>query len=373
MKFTLMGPDGAVTGGGTAAGGAASGAGSGAGAGAGSGAGAGAGDGTGAAAGAGAAGSASDAHAAGAGGAAAAGGAAGEAGAGGAAGAGNGAAGAAVKPLWDADHWRATWAGADDKKKAWAERRTDVKAALDSAYQADQKIAELSTLAKTVLPKDATPEQITAYRKDNGIPEKPEGYLEVLPAEVKASIDDQDKAIITPYLSLIQKHNLSPTAAAEFIQLRQAEADRWAEERIAADQTIKQQTEDALRGDWGNNYRAEINNINNLLSGAPQEVRDMLLDARLPDGNGLFAVPETLRWIAQLARTVNPYSVPIGSDGGSLDQKGVEGRLAEIDRWMGAAKGSADYKRYYDSPKIQAEYRELIDARDAMKKRSAAA
>lgn len=347
-----------------ATGGAASGTGSGAAAGGGAAAGAGTGGGSGA--GAGDAAGTRSAPAAGADGAAAA----GAADKGSATGAGDGAA--AAQPSWDADHWRGTWAGNDDKKKAWADRRTDIKVALDSAFQADQKIAELSAVAKTVLPKDATPEQIAAYRKDNGIPDKAEGYIESLPAEVKATLDDQDKAILTPYLSLMQKHNLSPQAAAEFMGLRQAEMDRWAEERVAADAKVRQQTEDSLRGDWGSNYRAEINNINNMLSGAPQEVRDMLFDARLPDGRGALAVPETLRWFAQLARMTNPYQVPVGGDGGSLDAKGVDGRINEIEGWMGAKPGSDTYNKYWKSDKVQGELRELYTARDNMKKRTAA-
>ena len=274
--------------------------------------------------------------------------------------------------MWDADHWRTTWAGADDKKKAWAERRTDLKVALDSAYAADQKISELTAVAKTVLPKDATPEQITQYRRDNGIPEKPEAYLDVLPAEVKATMDDTAKEILSPYLAKMQELNIAPSTAAQLIALRQAEADRWADLRIAADSQTRQKTEDALRADWGNNYRAEINNINAMLAGAPQEVRDMFFDARTTDGAGLLAVPETLRWLAQLARTVNPYSVPVGGDGGSLDQKGVDQRIAEIDSWMAAPKGSENHNRYWKDEKVQAEYRTLIDAREQMKKRAAA-
>jgi len=223
-----------------------------------------------------------------------------------------------------------------------------------------------------VLPKDATPEQITQYRKDNAIPEKPEGYLEALTAEVKGTIDDNDKGIIAPYLGLMHKHNLPPALANEFIQLRQAEQDRQVEVRVQADETLRKQTEDVLRGDWGTNYRAEINNINGLLSSAPEEVREAFYQARTPDGNALVGTPEAVRWLAQLARLVNPYSVPVGGDGGSLDAKGVDARITEIDSWMGATKGSENYKKYWDNPKTQEEYRTLVDARENMKKRAAA-
>ena len=273
-------------------------------------------------------------------------------------------------PVWDADHWRTTWAGTDDKKKAFAERHTDLKSAVDSAYAASQRIAELSAIAKTVLPKDATPEQIAAFRKDNGIPEKPEGYLESLPKG--SELADLDKEIITPYLTALQELNVSPAIAAKLLEVRQAEQDRWVDQRVQEDARVKKETEDTLRGDWGNNYRAEVNNINGLLSGAPPEVREMFFDARMPDGRGLLAVPETLRWLAQLARTVNPYVAPVGASGGLLDAAGVEGRIKELEGWMGATKDSADYKKYWNDPKAQAQYRDLLDAQNAMKRRTAA-
>lgn len=223
-----------------------------------------------------------------------------------------------------------------------------------------------------MLPKDATAEQITAYRKDNGIPEKPEAYLEALSKDVAESLTDDDKAIITPYLGALHKLNLTPAQASELIAVRQAEQDRQVEVRVEADNQLRTKTEDALRTDWGNNYRAEINNIHGLLNGAPADVKEALLQARTPDGNALVGTPEVVRWLAQLARTVNPYSVPVGGDGGSLDQKGVDARIGEIESWMGAQKGTDNYKRYYSDPKVQTEYRTLVDAREAMKKRTAA-
>lgn len=223
-----------------------------------------------------------------------------------------------------------------------------------------------------MLPKDATAEQITQYRKDNGIPDKPEAYLDALPAEVKSSLADQDKEIITPYLAKLQELNIPPSTAAQLIALRQTEQDRQIEGRIAADESLRVKTEDALRGDWGNNYRAEINNIHNLLKGASGEVSEAILQARTPDGNALVGTPEVVRWLAQLARTVSPYSVPVGSDGGSLDQKGVEARITEIESWMGAKNGSENYSRYWKDDKVQSEYRTLIDAREQLKKRTAA-
>jgi hypothetical protein len=218
--------------------------------------------------------------------------------------------------------------------------------ALDSAYAADSKIAELSTAAKAALPKDATPEQITQYRKDNGIPEKPEGYFTALPKEIADTVDEDARTVLTPYMGVLQELNLPPDAASKVVKVWQAEQERQIEARVKADETLRVQTEDSLRGDWGNNYRSEINNINGLLAGAPDEVREAILQSRTPDGNALVGTPAAVRWLAQLARTVNPYSIPVDGGGGALDGKGVDSRISEIESWMGAPNGSDNYKHY---------------------------
>lgn len=54
----------------------------------------------------------------------------------------------------------------------------------------------------------------------------------------------------------------------------------------------------------------------------------------------------------------------VGVEGSSQvqDDKIFE-RIQEIDRWMGANKGSVDYKRYWADPSVQTEYSELIQRR----------
>lgn len=277
--------------------------------------------------------------------------------------------GAAANP-WSADTWIGTFAGTDEKKKAWATRRGGIEAALNSAYSADAKIEELTAKAKAgPLAADATPEQIATYRKDNGIPEKAEGYFENLPDGVK--IDDADKAMLGDYAKTMHELNLTPAQASRLFATRQAQLDKMVEAQGVQDNTLKTQVEDQLRGEWGNDFRPNINSIHNLLSGFPEDAREALLNARSPDGKAIFNNKSLMQAFAQIARTVSPFGTVVGNDGGSLDAKGVEGRMAEIVKMMGAPKGSAEYKGYYDNPKVQEEYRTLIAAQERMKARVA--
>lgn len=361
--------------GGAAAGGASASGASGSGAGAGTAAaGAAAGAGAGAAAGAAAAGGAAGAGAGAGGGsqsgggqgAGAAGAGAAEGGAGAGAGSGAGAAAAAgAGTRWD-ENWREQYSGQDATKLNVLKRYASPQAALDALFAARQRID--SGEIKQPLAKDATPEQVTAWRKENGIPEKPEAYFDKLPDGVK--LEDSDKAILAPYAQAMHELNLPPEVAGKLVAVRQQELEKLVDTRIQADNTLKTQTEDVLRGEWGNDYRANINNVHAMLDGAPPEVAESILNARTADGNPLVGTPETMRWLAQLARQLNPFGTIVGPTGGAMDGKGVEARIAEITAMMGKSNGP-----YYKGPQadaLQKEFRDLVSARDRIKARTAA-
>jgi hypothetical protein len=265
---------------------------------------------------------------------------------------------------WDAA-WREKWANNDEKRLNWAKRFASPSAMLDGAWSAHQKIS--SGELKAPLPKEATAEQLAAYRKDNGIPEKPEGYLEKLPQGL--SLDDTDREILKPYTELMHKHNLSPEQAGEFLQIRAKVLEDLTSRQLQNDKTMRTQVEDTLRSEWGNEYRANVNNIHTLLAGAPEEVRDALNSARTADGLALFNDAATMKFFAQLARQINPFGTIVNADGGAMDQKGVEGRITEIEGLM--RKAGSEYWKGPKADAMQKEYRDLIDARERVRQRVA--
>lgn len=270
-----------------------------------------------------------------------------------------------VAAVWGED-WRETYAKEDAGRLSVLKRYSSPQAVLDALFAARQKIE--SGDLKAPLPKNATPEQIAAYRADNGVPDKPEGYLAALPDAVKLS--DYDKSIIEPYLKGLHDENISPALVHKFIALRQAEHERMIGARNDTDLTLQRTTEDGLRAEWGNEYRANINNIHAMLDGAPAEVKDALLQARTPDGNPLVGTPQMLHWLSSLSREVNPFGTIVSGAGGNIAAGGVEARISEINGLI--AKPGSEYWKGDKAEKIQAEYRQLIDMRDNMKRKVAA-
>lgn len=307
--------------------------------------------------------------AAGDGGAGAAGGA--TAVAGGSAGATGAAAGAAANTgdagaKWGAN-WREGWAANDEKKLSWAQRYASPQAMLDAAWSAQERIAK-GELAKP-LPTNPTAEQLTEYRKANGIPEKADGYWDGLPKELR--LEEGDKEILAPYLPVMHELNLSPAQASKLIAFRQQEMQRHIDERQVADGELKTKTEDTLRQEWGGEYRAHVNNITGFLrTNFGEEGMDDIMNARTPNGDPLLGSPGVLRSLAQLAVATRGGNITITTaDGGLVDAKGVDARLGEIVKLMGD-----DASEYWKGPKadgLQAEYRRLITAQQQMKSRAA--
>lgn len=266
------------------------------------------------------------------------------------------------KDLGWGETWRKDYAGADEKLLKRLERYASPKAAIDALVAAQNKIN--SGELKAPLAENATPEQLTAWRKENGIPEKAEGYLENLPQGLV--IGDDDKPIFETFVKGLHDMNIDPKVAQYAVKWYNEFQEKTATDRIAADESLKVTTEDELRSEWGNDYRTNINSIHGLLDGAPAGVKDAVLNARTADGTPLVGTSTVARWLVNVAREINPVHSIMPGSGGNVG-KSVNDEIASIEKMM-----REDRPAYNKDDKVQARYRELIDARDKLQSRSAA-
>lgn len=257
---------------------------------------------------------------------------------------------------WGAD-WRKKLAGDDEAKLKRAGRYADPAAIADSLFQLQDKIAKGEL--RSNLPKDATPEQITKWRAENGIPEAPDKYDL---GDLK--IADEDKPIIAEFLKTAHGANLTPAQAKANVDWYYKEVARQTEARAEADKAAVRAAEDALREDWGtNNYRSNMAAVNNLLQTAPESVRDRFMHGRLADGTPILADPAMVKFLHGLSLEINPVaSLDIPSGAGTM--QGIDTRMAEIEKVM-----RTDRAAYNRDEKMQAEYRQLIEAKEKMKAR----
>jgi len=224
---------------------------------------------------------------------------------------------------------------------------------------------------KTAMPENATPEQVTAWRKENGIPENVDGYMAKLALPNGMVVGEADKPLVQSFADRALKGNWSPQVYNDAVNWYYETQDQQRAAQQEADATYHDESVSALQSEWaGADYKRNVNAVNNMLSGWPADLRDGVLAARTPDGRLLGDHPAFIKQLATLALDLNPTATLLPTSGGS-PMKGVEDRLSELNKWMGAPHGSDDWKKYWRDDKVQQEYRDLVDAQNKMKERAA--
>lgn len=252
------------------------------------------------------------------------------------------------------DDWRQNYAGEDEKMAKRLERYASPKAALDALVAAQNKIS--SGELKTALQPDATDEETAQWRTENGIPENVDGYEINLPNGIV--VGEEDKPIVDSFLESALASNLHPDQVNSALAWYYDNQEQQALELENADNELKQKSEDALRVEWGQDYRRNIQLANNLLDGAPEGVKDQIMGARLADGTPLGNNPDALNWLVDLSRKVNPVATVVPGSGTNAVQA-IETELANLKGMMGDR--SSEYWKGDNSAKNQARYRELVE------------
>lgn len=256
-----------------------------------------------------------------------------------------------TKGYWP-DDWQKKLAGEDEKELKQVSRYQSPEDVWKKARALERRLS--SGELKPALPKDAKPEEIAAWRKDNGIPEAPEKYD--LKFDTGLVIGKEDQPIIADFLKTAHAKNYQPDQAKEAVQWYFKERERQAQERADKDENDRVAVLDTLNAEYGGQYRRNINLVEGVLSKFPESVREAIKAARLPDGMALFNHPDTLRGFVALALEVNPAGVVVPNGGGDLG-KSMTDRYTDIQKFR--RDNRADYNK--DS-KLQKEERDLISA-----------
>lgn len=173
---------------------------------------------------------------------------------------------------------------------------------------------------KRDLPKDATPEQAAEWRKERGIPDNPDGYGAVsLPGGVV--LGDNDKPVVALYDKFFHENNIAPDLRNRIIGRHYEIQEALATERDERDSTFRTQADDALRAEWGADYRANLNAVQNFLdSYFPAEVANQIRAGRTHDGVKIGNDPRILKVLAQVARELDPAATLVNPAGGTPGQ-----------------------------------------------------
>lgn len=259
--------------------------------------------------------------------------------------------------------WRDSMAGEDKDFRKRLDRFTDPGAFAKSYRALEQKLSSGELKAVTPFPDKGTAEQQAEWRKTNGVPEKAEAYEIKLPNGMVPGEADK------PGLERLAKHaharNWSADQYNAVLEAYYAETDAATAQRDAADGDFRQSSEDALRTDWGPDYRRNVNAVHNLMSAWPEDVRKELLGGRTAGGRLIGDHPGLLKTLAQMSLDINPAATVLPSDFAGVG-KSVDGELAEIRKFR---QESPDK---YDADKaMQARELKLIEAQSLARTRAA--
>jgi len=222
----------------------------------------------------------------------------------------------AANGVWPED-WQQRIAGSDEKELKQIARYASPADIWKKARSLEARLS--SGELKTALPKDAKPEEIAAWRKDNGIPEKPEAY------DLKGiKIDKEDKAAVDYILKSAHDANFSVDQARAAVGTYKDIEKQRLDARVAKDEEQRISALDSLNQEWGTTFRRNVNMIEGLLSKFPESVRDAMKAARLPDGTAAFNSPDILKGFAALALELNPAAIIVPAAGGDLGKSAME-------------------------------------------------
>ena len=266
---------------------------------------------------------------------------------------------------WPED-WRQKLAGDDEtylKQLGRYKSPQDVAKALKAAQT---KISAGN--AKEPLAEDADEATVAAWRKDNGIPEKPDGYFEALNSGVV--FGDEDKPILSDFMAQAHEMNAPPAMVDKFVSWYFGQQEQVIAAQSEADHQRGIAMEESLRAEWGNEFRAQKGAIANFLDSAPTaedgtSLKDMLIGARFADGTKVLGQPDMVRWLASMANDANPAGFVAPAGGGS-QAASVDDEISAIQKTMRENRAAYD-----KDTKMQERYRVLLEAREKLSSRAA--
>lgn len=260
-------------------------------------------------------------------------------------------------------NWRAELAG-DDKDALKRLERFTKPADLYKSYRSlETKLS--SGEYRRNLPEGASAEEMATWRKENGIPDKAEVYVEKLALPQGIVLGDEDKPVVDAFAQMAQGKNWTPSQFNDAVSWYYQTQNQLAATQQKADQDFMATTEDALRVEWGADYRRNLNVIGSIRDMMPESLQGRLMSGRTADGKMIGNDPEMLSWLVSLGRELNPAATLLPA-GTSDPGKSIQDELNSIRELR-----RNDPDKYDQNKTLQARELELLDAVSKLKSRAA--
>lgn len=251
------------------------------------------------------------------------------------------------------ENWRELMAGEDKKLAKLLERVPDF-AALGKRVLEQENLIR-SAAHRKPLGDNPTEKELADFRKNNGIPEKPDGYLEHLNGLV---LEEQDQEAAADFLQQMHAANADPAVVRNAFDwyYKSQEAKQAAE--VQRDREFRTAATDELRLKMGPDYTPNMQDLKNWV---PPEVGDLLWGARLTDGTLLGDNPAALEFLIGQMRELNPLMSPLPGGNSGASGLSVSDEVKAIGDSLKTKEG---YEKYWGSPDLQKRYSELLEIQE---------
>lgn len=250
-----------------------------------------------------------------------------------------------VTPTWPED-WREQLAGGDEAFLRQLKRYSSPSTFAKGFKEREDLIR--SGKLKRDMPDPSDEKAMAEWRKEQGIPDKPDGYK--LPDPVVKRLTDEDKPVLASFLEFAHGKGAPPAVVEIASEWYINQMEAAAEQRAMADQEATRAAEDTLRADWGVEYRANLTLAKRALDGIPGVGRSWA-DYRGPDGRRLGDNPDFIQWAADMGRQSFGDAAFATPDG----EARLNSRKAELEKML-----RTDYDGYFKGGHDK-EYRDILE------------
>lgn len=277
-------------------------------------------------------------------------------------GAADGSAGGGDRGFKWPDNWREQMAGEDEKELKQIGRYATPSDIWKKARALEARISSGELKQHTPFPDKGTDEEKTAWREQNGIPATADKYEIQIPEETP----EAEQTLLSNILERAHAANYTQEQAQRAIDMYQEIKETQLAERHEQDKVDSESAINDLREEWGREYQGNMNAIRGLLNTGPEGLLERFLNARTDNGTGkpLASDVDTLKWLDNIARTINPVTTLVPGATGDQPQA-IDDEIAKIKEVM-----RTDRKRYNSDERMQKRYRQLLAARDTLQKRA---
>lgn len=193
--------------------------------------------------------------------------------------------------------------------------------------------------------KNATPEEVAAYRKAVGIPEKPEEYE--FPKLKDEELTDEVKESRAAWSKRFHDLGVPKTTAKALIDSLAEESAKLQEAQVKADKSFAEAQENALRSEWkGDEYdrnKALANRAFAEVANRAGLTLDALTKIETKDGRFLMDRAEVVRMFAAIGREMAEGSIgPTLTEG---EKETLDDQIRAVREQVQEAQSNGDSKR----------------------------